>query len=124
MNERQAFKIARQVLHIFSFGVWRHDTNILGNPHLAPSLVGVSHSSTACTRNNLFMANLAKQTMVTMSRSKSNKSAGRTAKSHEVELLPQFRNPVDIARLGKAVMAMAERMAELDTDKQDCEGKS
>jgi hypothetical protein len=51
---------------------------------------------------------------------------GRPANSSEVRLDPQFRNPVDIERLGKALVAIALKQTvslESGTDKSDEPGE-
>jgi hypothetical protein len=89
----------------------------LGGVPTNGNLVDSSNSSNPCYLGPFRLSPVAKQALVAMmkevsplsnkTRHNKHRKQGRPASSSHVRLSPQFRNPVDIERLGKALVAIA-----------------
>jgi hypothetical protein len=99
----------------------------LGGLPVAPDLVGAGNSGAPCYLGHFRLAGLAKQALVNEvsivdSNTKPNKR-GRPVSSSDIYLSPHFRNPVDIERLGKALVSIAlKRAVQLDDDDNSING--
>jgi hypothetical protein len=111
----------------------------VGGMCVSRDLVDFGDSGDPCYLGHFRLAGLAKQILVdkvkpasevsvlsNKTRHSKHRKQGRPRGSSDVRLTPHFRSPVDIERLGKALVAIAMRQAELDKkpDKDKLEGAS